>query len=169
MPFCLLHNEFDKNANSACKRQGNLVISSWFGDLEFAFFVRWLRLTHFLFFGGELWSNAVLNVEKRYRQTLLLVRIVGICLPIPAILVWNIRSWTNLETLIARRLTVLVPHTFTTIRRILNSWKNYVEKLRTTNNLKQKNRQAVACRFFIIISSRYPARICACVRERGSS
>ena len=39
-PFCLLHSEFDKNANSACKRQGDLVISSWFSDLEFAFFVR---------------------------------------------------------------------------------------------------------------------------------
>ena len=24
--FCLLHNEFDKNANSACKRQGVLVL-----------------------------------------------------------------------------------------------------------------------------------------------
>ena len=38
--FCLLHSEFDKNANSACKRQGVLVYSSWFSDLEFAFFVR---------------------------------------------------------------------------------------------------------------------------------
>ena len=47
-PFCLLHSEFDKNANSACKRQGDLVISSWFSDLEFAFFVRWLRSAHFL-------------------------------------------------------------------------------------------------------------------------
>ena len=47
-PFCLLHSEFDKNANSACKRQGDLVISSWFSDLGFAFFVRWLRSAHFL-------------------------------------------------------------------------------------------------------------------------
>ena len=47
-PFCLLHSEFDKNANSACKRQGDLVISSWFSDLGFAFFVRRLRSAHFL-------------------------------------------------------------------------------------------------------------------------
>ncbi len=31
---------FVKNANSACKRQGVLVGSSWFGDSEFAFLVR---------------------------------------------------------------------------------------------------------------------------------
>ena len=44
-PFCLLHSEFDKNANSACKRQGDLVVSSWFSDLEFAFFVRRLQVS----------------------------------------------------------------------------------------------------------------------------
>ena len=56
-PFCLLHSEFDKNANSACKRQGDLVISSWFSDLEFAFFVRWLRSAHFLISGGQYEKN----------------------------------------------------------------------------------------------------------------
>ena len=56
-PFCLLHSEFDKNANSACKRQGDLVISSWFSDLEFAFFVRWLRSAHFLIFGGQFYEK----------------------------------------------------------------------------------------------------------------
>lgn len=42
--FCLLLSEFDKNADSTCKRQGVLVISSWFGDLGFAFLVRWLQV-----------------------------------------------------------------------------------------------------------------------------
>ena len=31
---------FDKNANSTCRKQVSSVVSSWFSDWEFAFFVR---------------------------------------------------------------------------------------------------------------------------------
>lgn len=73
-PFCLLHSEFDKNANSACKRQGDLVISSWFSDLEFAFFVRWFRSAHFLIFGGMTMKRILIIV-----LTLLALFCFGAC------------------------------------------------------------------------------------------